>query len=85
MRQVTQDTPTPAELRAAAEERLLDPGARRIRVLAELEQIDEELRPLVVSARLNEVSLRRVSKVTGLSTNTITSWVRRAEQESQDN
>lgn len=67
---------TPAELRAAAEAALKPSGARRIRLLAQLDVVDAELRPLVAGAVRAEVSQRRISALTGLSTTTIRRWLR---------
>lgn len=65
------DTPTPAELREQAEERLIPRGERRKQLVAQLEELDEELRPDVLAARRAEVSLRRIHALTGISPNTI--------------
>jgi hypothetical protein len=75
------DSPTPKQLRATAEEALRQPGQRRIRALTELEAADAELLPFVANAVRNEVSLRRISTMTGLATNTVTAWVKRFESE----
>lgn len=72
---VTDDV-TPARLRAQAEERLRPLGQRRIRLLAELEEVERELRPVVRDAVRVEVSQRRISALTALSTTTIGKWSR---------
>ena len=42
---------TPAQLRADAEATLKAPGQRRIKLLAQLDELDTELRPLIMAAR----------------------------------
>lgn len=66
---------TPAQLRAEAEAALKGPGQRRIRLLAQMDAIDAELRPLIRSAREVEVSIRRISELTAVSPNTVRAWV----------
>lgn len=70
------DDVTPAQLRARAEEKLRPLGQRRIRLLAELESLEAELRPVVREAVRVEVSQRKISAMTALSTTTIGKWVR---------
>ncbi|MGW0172062.1 hypothetical protein ACWDWT_43970 [Streptomyces sp. NPDC003343] len=70
------DDVTPAQLRAQAEDQLRPLGQRRIELLAELEQIESQLRPVVRNAVRVEVSQRRISALTGLSTTTIGKWTR---------
>lgn len=65
------NVPSPAELRRQAEARLIPRGARRKQLVAELEELDEELRRDVLAARRVEVSLRRIHALTGISPNTI--------------
>jgi hypothetical protein len=65
---------TPAQLRAQAESTLTDPGQRRIRLLAELESVDAELRPLIRAAREAELPIRRITELTGVAPNTVRSW-----------
>ncbi|MDT0399923.1 MULTISPECIES: hypothetical protein [Streptomyces] len=69
---------TPGEIRAAAEAELTPVGRRRIRLLAQLEECEAELRPLVARALRAEVSYRRISSLTGLSPATIRSWTKRS-------
>ncbi|MEU2571771.1 MULTISPECIES: hypothetical protein [Streptomyces] len=68
---------TPAQIRAAAEEQIRPLGEKRKRLMAELEELDRELRPLVVHAIRNEVTYRRVQEITGLSPNTSRTWLNR--------
>lgn len=70
------DDVTPAQLRARAEEKLRPLGQRRIRLLAELEEVEQELRPIVQEAVRVEVSQRKISAMTALSTTTIGKWSR---------
>lgn len=67
---------TPAQLRAAAEAKLQPLGQRRIHVLAELDEIDRALKPLILEARAVEVSLRRISELTAIAPNTLRAWTR---------
>lgn len=69
---------TPADLRAAAENELREPGQRYLRKLAELEVIRAELRPLIVNAVANEVPFRRIAELTTITPNTARAWHRRA-------
>jgi hypothetical protein len=70
---------TPAELRAAAEAELEPLGKRRLRLLAQLAEVDRELRPVVVRAVDVEVSQRRIEEITGLARGTIRSWYLKKE------
>lgn len=72
------DDVTPARLRAQAEEKVRPLGQRRIQLLAELEAIEAELRPVVREAVRAEVSQRKLSVMTALSTTTIAKWSRAA-------
>lgn len=74
------DDVTPAQLRAKAEERLAPLGQRRIELLADLEAVEAELRPVVLDAVRVEVSFRRINALTALSTTTVGKWVRQAEE-----
>ena len=67
---------TPAELRARAEDELRPVAQRRVRLLAELEECETELRPLVRKAVRYEVPYRRISALSGLSPATIRAWSR---------
>lgn len=68
---MTQRNQTVAEIRQAAEDKLRPIGERRLRLLAELEEIDRELWPLIIKARSAEVSLRRIQALTGVTPNTV--------------
>jgi hypothetical protein len=65
---------TPAQLRASAEAKLKPIGQRRIKILAQLEALDAELRPALVEAVRMEVPLRRIYELTGVSPNTSRAW-----------
>lgn len=67
---------TPAELRADAEATLKPLGTKRIKLLAQLEEIDEELAPLIRSARTVELPIRRITELTGVSPNTVRAWTK---------
>lgn len=67
---------TPAELRAEAEAALTPLGQERIQLLARLEEIDAELRPLIADAVAMEVSYRRVHALTAVSPNTARAWIK---------
>jgi len=73
-------TQTPAQLRAQAEAAIKPLGAKRIKLLAQLEELDAELRPLIVEAVRMEVPYRRIREVTGVSPNTSAAWKRAAEE-----
>jgi hypothetical protein len=74
------DDVTPAQLRAQAEAALTPVAQRRVRLLAELEECEAELLPLVQNAVRAEVSYRRIRSLSGLSATTIGKWVRQAEE-----
>ncbi|MBQ0855733.1 hypothetical protein J8N05_47115 (plasmid) [Streptomyces sp. BH-SS-21] len=65
---------TPAELRADAEASLKAPGQQRIKLLAQLEEIEEGLRPLVAEAVRMEVPYRRINELTAVAPNTARAW-----------
>jgi hypothetical protein len=65
---------TPAQLRAEAEAALRPLGQKRIKLLAELEALDSELRPLIQEARRMEVPIRRITDLTAVSPNTVRAW-----------
>ncbi|MFE9890674.1 hypothetical protein [Streptomyces scopuliridis] len=67
------DHTTPAEMRDAAEQAMRPLGEERIRLLARLDEINEELRPLVRQALRVEVSERRIGEITALARGTIRS------------
>jgi hypothetical protein len=65
---------TPAQLRADAEATLRGPGQKRLRLLAQLDEVDAELRPLIESAREVELPIRRITELTGVAPNTVRKW-----------
>ncbi|MQS16481.1 hypothetical protein F7Q99_30875 [Streptomyces kaniharaensis] len=67
---------TPAQLRADAEQTLRDPGRRRMKLLAQLEELDAELRPLIRAAREMELPIRRITELTAVAPNTIRAWTK---------
>lgn len=71
---MAETTPTPAQLRAAAEDALRPLGQERIRLVTRLEEIDAELKPLVARALEAEVSERRIGQLTALARGTVRSW-----------
>jgi hypothetical protein len=72
---------TPAQLRAQAEVALKPLGQKRIKLLAQLEEVEAELRPLVVEAVRMEVPFRRINEMTAISPNTAAAWKKRADAE----
>lgn len=72
---------TPAQLRAQAEEALKPLGQKRIKLLAQLEEVEAELRPLIVTAVRMEVPFRRINELTAVSPNTSAAWRRKADEE----
>ncbi|CAL9641647.1 hypothetical protein [Streptomyces sp. enrichment culture] len=71
---------TPAELRAEAEVALKPLGQKRIRLLAQLEEVEEQLRPLVMEAVRMEVPFRRINELTAVAPNTARAWSRRTAE-----
>jgi hypothetical protein len=67
---------TPAQLRADAEATLRGPGQKRIKLLAQLDEIDAELRPLIAAAREVELPIRRITELTAVAPNTIRAWTK---------
>lgn len=65
---------TPAQLRADAEAAITPLGRKRIRLLAQLDELDAELRPLVRVAREAEVPIRRITALTAVAPNTVRKW-----------
>lgn len=65
---------TPAQLRAEAEEAITPLGQRRIKLLAQLEELDAELRPLISTAVEMEVPYRRINQLTAIAPNTARAW-----------
>lgn len=65
---------TPAQLRAQAEAELRPLGQKRIKLLAQLEELDAQLRPVLVHAVRMEVPLRRIYELTGVAPNTSRAW-----------
>lgn len=65
---------TPRMLRERAETELRPVAQRRVELLAELQEIDRQLRPLVRKAVAVEVSYRRIRELSGLSPATIRAW-----------
>jgi len=65
---------TPKELRAAAEAELAPIGERRRALLAELADLERELRPAVVAAVEVELPLRRIGELAGIAPNTARRW-----------
>jgi hypothetical protein len=73
---MTDNEVTPAQLRAAAEDELRPVAQRRVKLLADLEEAEKELRPLVGKALRAEVSYRRITALSGLSAATIRAWTK---------
>jgi DNA invertase Pin-like site-specific DNA recombinase len=61
-------------MRAEAVRRLVEPGAQRLRLVAELEAVDTTLRPLVVEAVKAGVPYRRIAELTSISRATVARW-----------
>ncbi|MCW2899239.1 MAG: hypothetical protein JWO67_1504 [Streptosporangiaceae bacterium] len=70
---------TPAELRADAEAALKPLGQKRIKLLAQLEALEVELRPLILQAISMEVPYRRINELTAVSPNTARAWNKAAD------
>jgi hypothetical protein len=54
------------------------PGARRIRLLEELADLDEILRPLVIEAAQLGVTTRRIGELVGLTSGGVSNWARKS-------
>jgi hypothetical protein len=67
---------TPEQLRADAVEALKEPGRRRLELLRQIAEIDDELRPLISRAREVEVAFTRITELTGVAPNTVRSWLK---------
>lgn len=67
---------TPAQLRAEAEAALGPLGQKRIKLLADLDEVDAELRPLIAAAVEMEVSYRRINALTAVAPNTARAWAK---------
>lgn len=65
---------TPAELRAEAEAAIVPLGRRRVALLAQLDEVESELRPLVAAAVRMEVPYRRINELTAVAPNTARAW-----------
>jgi len=70
---------TPAQLRAEAEKALTPLGQKRVRLLAQLEEIDRDLRPLIAEAVRMEVPYRRINELTAVAPNTARAWAKSKE------
>ena len=70
---------TPAQMRAEAHEALKPLGQKRIRLLAQLEELDAQLRPLVAQAVAVEVPFRAITETTAVAANTARAWHRKAQ------
>jgi hypothetical protein len=70
---------TPAQLRAEAEKALTPLGQKRVRLLAQLEEIDRDLRPLIAEAVRMEVPYRRINELTAVAPNTARAWSKSKE------
>ncbi|MFF5596669.1 MULTISPECIES: hypothetical protein [Streptomyces] len=68
---------TPGQLRDEAAEALKPLGQKRIKLLAQLEEVDRELRPLVAEAVRMEVPYRRINELTAVAPNTARAWSKR--------
>jgi hypothetical protein len=67
---------TPAQLRAEAEAAIKPDGQKRIKLLAELEEIERRLRPLIAEAVRMEVPYRRITELTAVAPNTARAWAK---------
>jgi hypothetical protein len=55
-------------------QKLLEPGAERTRIAAELDRLDAVLRPLVLEAVEVGVPYRRIAELTSISRATVARW-----------
>ncbi|WP_161983197.1 hypothetical protein [Candidatus Frankia alpina] len=61
-------------MRAEVEQVIRPIGRERRELLSRLNEIDKELRPLVLAALEVEISVARLGGLTGLARNTISAW-----------
>lgn len=59
---------------AEAIKALQGPGAKRVKLRADLRRLDAELKPLITRAIKADVPIRKIAEMTGLSTNTVMLW-----------
>ncbi|MEV8093715.1 helix-turn-helix domain-containing protein [Kitasatospora sp. NPDC085879] len=64
----------PEDRRAQAVRSLVEPGQRRRVLAAELEQVEAELRPMVLEAVAAGVTYRRIAELSGISRATVARW-----------
>ncbi len=64
----------PEDRRAQAVRSLVEPGERRRGLAAELEQVEAELRPMVLEAVAAGVTYRRIAELSGISRATVARW-----------
>lgn len=74
---------TPAQLRAEAEKALTPLGQKRVRLLAQLEEIDRDLRPLIAEAVRMEVPYRRINELTAVAPNTARAWATKSTEDAR--
>lgn len=74
---------TPAQLRAEAEKAITPLGQKRVRLLAQLEEIDRDLRPLIAEAVRMEVPYRRINELTAVSPNTARAWATKSTEDAR--
>ena len=68
-------------LRADIERRLIDDGAKRIRLLEELERVEKDLRSLVVDASDAGLTTRRIGELLKLSSAGVSKWIAKGREE----
>ena len=73
---------TPEDRRALVVRKLAEPGRQRIRLAAELQDLDHQIRPLVVQAVVAGVPYRRIAELSGISRATVSRWVKDSDPES---
>ena len=62
------------ERRADVVRQLIEPGARRIHLIEQLADVEDEIYPLVIEAVRLGITTRRVGELVGLSSATVSNW-----------
>ncbi|MFB7663974.1 helix-turn-helix domain-containing protein [Kitasatospora sp. NPDC056138] len=66
----------PEDRQAKAVRQLVGPGQRRRTLVTQLEQVERELRPVVLEAVAAGVTYRRIAELSGISRATVARWAK---------
>ncbi len=67
--------------RETLERRLEERGARRFQLMAELEEVEADIRGLMVDATAVRITTRRMGELVGLTSGSVSNWVAKAMNE----